>query len=105
MPGDDEPDPEESISAAAAGFGLVIEGSIDLVEEKCFLWPENVEIFRFWQSVQTQWVISDGRIHRLHYEGVKICLEYWAGIRKKDRPEVWLMLQAMERATLEEWSD
>lgn len=83
----------------------MVEDAIEAVEDEFFLWPCNVEVFNLWQSVQSQWIVVDGRVRRLDYPGVRLCLDMWDGIRRKERPAAWRMLQAMESASLEEWSD
>lgn len=85
---------------------MKIESDAEVVlEDEIYLWPENEDVFRLWRSVQSQWVREDGRIRRLYYPGVKICLEMWQGIKRKQWPEVWHLLQGMEFAALDEWSD
>lgn len=101
-----EPEPSASITQAAAQWGFRVEAPATVVwEDEIFLWPENEDVFDLWKSVQSQWVREDGRIRRLYYPGVKICLDMWRGIKPRQRPAVWHLLQEMEFAALDEWSD
>jgi hypothetical protein len=100
-----EDEPEASFETAAAGFKLVIEKSPVVQEDEFYLWPENYEVWMLWRTIQSQWVIEEGKRRRLNYSGVQVCLGYWPGIRKKERADAFHLIQSMEQAALEEWSD
>lgn len=99
--GQDE-EPHSEINAALAAVGLVAEPGALRDEDEFYLWPCNLETFQLWLSVQTQWRISDGHCTGLDYQGVQVCLIYQ--VRKKDRAVTLAMVQAMERAALDEWA-
>jgi hypothetical protein len=62
-------------------------------------------VFNLWGEIQTQWHVSDGRPIGLRYEGVIVCLNLCRTIKKRDRAAVFGLLQAMESAALNEWSN
>lgn len=97
-------DTHDSFDESVTGFGLVIEGPAEVQIEEFYLWPENVSVFNLWGEIQTQWHISDGRRTGLKYDGVMICLNMCRAIAKRDRAQVFGLLQAMECAALNEWS-
>lgn len=77
--------------------------------EPCYLWPCNVATFNLWQRLQTQWRISSGmdseRRTGLDYHSVFTYLDNVARIKRKDTPEVWSCIQAMELAALNAWNE
>lgn len=111
LPSADEAERKEvdEVAKAAAMFGLVISDADrhrleSRLEQAYFLWPENVERFNFWLSIQTQWNnLGGGRILGLRYEGIQAAMEL-DGIPRKNRPELFALVKQMEQATLNEWS-
>lgn len=97
-------DTNDSFHEAVAGFGLVIEGPEKVELDEFYLWPENVSVFNLWGEIQTQWHVSDGQRTGLKYEGVMICLNLSRNVARRDRANVFGLLQAMECAALNEWS-
>ncbi len=89
------------MAVSAAQWGLLLVSDVQ-VEDEFFLWPENVGVFNFWNLIQTQWRVEDGRRSGLDYDGVRICLEN-SDLRKRDRKKYFWLLQAMEFAAIEEW--
>lgn len=71
-------------------------------QDKCYLWPCNVQAFRTWQSLQTQWRVGMGGRTGLDYTAVLAYLR--ATIKPKDRADMFNSLQAMEFAALDEWA-
>jgi hypothetical protein len=111
IPSGAEPEPDQQLNDAFAKFGLVLEGDL-VLEEECFLWPDNVQAFNLWMSVQTQWHwtsipggIGGGRAVRtgLNYPGVETCIKH-RPIPKKERAWYFTAVQEMEQAALEEWN-
>lgn len=95
--------PEEEIDEALAAWGLVRDESSKLQLDDTFaLWPECLEIFLIWQSIQTQWRSGMGGATGLDYAGVQAYMAL-RGIANKKRPELFSALQVMETATLKEW--
>ncbi len=88
---------------ALAALGLYAEGGLELKQDEYWLWPENDEAFGFWLSVQTQWNAGMGGATGLNYPGVETCLRM-RGLKKKARQQMFLLIQMMERACLEEWA-
>jgi hypothetical protein len=85
-----------------AAIGLRLESG-PVIEEDFHLWPDNVATFKLWLSVQTQWVIGMNGRTGLEYAGVEACMRLHQ-VRKKEQREMFIGLQAMEHAALDEWS-
>jgi Phage related hypothetical protein (DUF1799) len=110
----EDPDDTTEIDEAAAIFGLqIVTGSDDDVgdggdntpkQDLCYLWPENVDTFNLWCQLQTQWRIGMSGATGLDYTAVTAYLRDIAGIKKKDLPERFAEIRAMEVATLNEWA-
>ncbi len=103
IPSAERDDTQDSFNESVAGFGLVIQDHAEVKLDEFYLWPENVATFNLWGEIQTQWHVSDGQRTGLIYEGVMICLKLCSSIRKRERSEVFRLLQAMECASLNEW--
>jgi hypothetical protein len=103
IPDPDEEPVEDVIATAAAAFGLVVEAGIDQ-EDEFHLWPENVKTLRLWLGMQTQWWTDAEGGSGLRYEGVLAGMRM-LGIPRKEQRELFLGLQAMERATLDARAD
>ena len=97
----DEPEPEVEVNEAAAALGLVIANETPLeLEEEFALWPECLPTFNFWRRLQTQWLRDAmGGYCSLNYPGVQVCMDIF-GIKKKERLQLFLEIQAMECAFL-----
>jgi hypothetical protein len=98
----DEPAGAEVVNEALAAFGLCAEADL-VIDEEFWLWPENVDTFMFWLSIQTQWNRSECQPCGLNYPAVQVAMEM-RGVRKRDRAEMFLNVQAMEGACLSEWA-
>lgn len=70
----------------------------------CYLWPDNVDTFNLWCQLQTQWRVGMSGATGLDYTAVAAYLRDVVGIKKKDLPERFAEIRAMEVATLNEWS-
>lgn len=103
IPTGERDDTQDSFNESVNGFGLVIEGPAEIKMEEFYLWPENVAVWNLWVEIQTQWHVSDGQRTGLKYEGVMICLNLCRSVAKRNRPEVFKLLQAMECSALNEW--
>lgn len=85
-------------------MGIVIDGELPEEEPETFyLWPECVEVWSCWQGVQTQWRIGLSGAAGLDYQGVSAYLDL-QGIELGKRRELFELLQACERVTLDEWA-
>lgn len=93
---------EEYVTEALAACGLYPEEPLE-VDEEFALWPECLPVFNFWNAVQTQWRVGMNGATGLDYQGVEACMSMRA-IPKKERPELFALVQAMERAALDERS-
>lgn len=71
-------------------------------DEVVWLWPCNVDAWRHWCAVQTQWRIGMGGATGLDYAGVRAYLLDYTTARKQ-RVEVLDGIRAAERATLDAW--
>lgn len=101
--GGSAPQVEENINEALAAFGLYAEGGIVLEQDEYWLWPENEEAFGVWLAIQTQWSVGMAGATGLDYPGVETCLRMH-GFKPKARQRLFLQVQMMERACLEEWA-
>jgi hypothetical protein len=72
--------------------------------EVAYLWPDNVQAWNHWQSVQTQWRTGMGGSTGLDYAGVRAYLDE-AGVQGSERTDTFKGIQAAERASLEVWAD
>lgn len=108
----EDPDDTTEIDEAAAAFGLQITTEEDDDEEDrsqpkqdlCYLWPDNVDTFNVWSQLQTQWRVGMSGATGLDYTAVAAYLRDVVGIKKKDLPERFAEIRAMEVATLNEWA-
>jgi hypothetical protein len=87
------------LTEALAAVGLVAEEPLDL-DEDFYLWPDCVPAFNFWSVIQTQWQVGANGAFGLDYPGVRTCMEM-RGIPKKERQELFALVQAMELAALD----
>lgn len=65
-----------------------------------YLWPDNVDAWRAWQSIQTQWRHGMSGPTGLDYAGVRACLDE-LGFAGDERRDAWAGIQACERTTLD----
>lgn len=106
----EDPDDTTEIDEAAAAFGLQITtqdddgGDNPPKQDLCYLWPDNVDTFNVWSQLQTQWRVGMSGATGLDYTAVAAYLRDVAGIKKKDLPERFAEIRAMEVATLNEWA-
>lgn len=99
---DDEPAPIEDLDDALATFGLVRDGAVDEDTGEAYLWPENREAWGLWLVMQTQWRVGMGGATGLDYAAMQATLGL-TGVKKKQWPEMFQLIRAMEIATLDEW--
>lgn len=92
------------MAEALAALGLYSEDEIVIDDDEFWLWPESVDAFRFWCSIQTQWVVGMAGRVGLNYPAVESCMRLH-GIPKKKQPELFGLIQAMESAVLEVWAE
>jgi len=95
--------PSDEIAEALAAFGLQCEDDTILDEDEFWLWPENEGALAFWCAVQTQWTVGMAGVIGLNYSGVESCMRM-RGISKRERPALFALIQAMERAAMNEWA-
>lgn len=70
-----------------------------------YLWPCNVQAWRCWCGVQTQWRVGGmGARTGLDYSGVRAYLSE-LGLCGDERRDVFSGICAAEQATLEVWSE
>ena len=96
-------EPKSEVENGLALLGLYIEGPLNLEADEVWLWPENEEAFLFWLEVQTQWTVGNAGPVGLNYAGVDVCLRR-GDIQPRDRNRIFKLMQAMERAALDEWA-
>lgn len=90
-------------SAAALGLMPVWEaGSLELPE--VYLWPENVDVWRFFQGCGTQWLSGVGGPTGLNYPGIETDMRL-SGVKKSLRRDWFAKIKVMERAMLSAWSE
>jgi len=105
-------DAEDEYIAAAAAMGLQPEQAGDLADDQVdastpevfYLWLCNVSTWNIWHQLQTQWHKGPEGRTGLDYPGVGFYLREVAGVKPRHFAEVFGCLQAMERASLEEFS-
>nr|WP_315237720.1 DUF1799 domain-containing protein [uncultured Albidiferax sp.] len=106
--GDGEGDPNAHTDAALAFFGIAIERQ-PLPGLPCFyLWPENLEPFRFFLSIGTQWRVGVNGATGLDYQVVRseIAVKVGSSCRHQvaqRRNRLFSLVQAMEAGALEGW--
>jgi hypothetical protein len=91
------------VDAALAAFGLVAAVTVDPPDE-LYLWPENVPTWNLFQALSTQWLVGMGGATGLNYQSVNIVMDH-RRVARRDRQRVFEEIQAMERATLQAWSE
>ncbi len=72
------------------------------MEREVYLWPENLEAWRCWQGVRTQWRAGPCGATGLDYAGVRAYLDE---VQPQDRAFVFRAIQACEREVLEVWEE
>lgn len=101
---DDSDATENAVVDALAAFGLAPEEGVSLTQDDEFwLWPENEAAFLLWLRIQTQWNWNMHQPTGLNYVGIETCMRL-SGIRPKERERLFEMMQVMEDATLQVWS-
>lgn len=92
---------------AAQSFGLRIVGAVPRSDppRRVALWPDNVDAWHAWRSLQTQWRRSglDGRASGLDYTAVIAYLQAH-GHRRPRLGTLLDDLRVCEAVALEEWS-
>jgi hypothetical protein len=101
--GCDAPAELDHVNDALAALGLYAVEGVALDQDEFWLWPESSDAFDMWLAIQTQWAVSTGGITGLNYPGVETCMRL-RGLKKKARASLFLLIQMMERASLEEWA-
>ena len=87
---------------ALAAFGLVAVRQLDPVGT-VYLWPENVATWNLFQSLDTQWVEGPTGAG-INFASLKIAMGFMR-IKRRDEPEVFGEIKAMERATVLAWKE
>jgi hypothetical protein len=72
--------------------------------DELYLWPENVPTWNLFQALSTQWLVGMGGATGLNYQSVNIVMDH-RRVARRDRQRVFEEIQAMERATLQAWSE
>ena len=93
----------DELVEALAAFGLHCEDDAVLDQDEFWLWPENEKAFAIWCALQTQWTVGMAGVVGLNYSGVESCMRMH-GIGKRKWPALFGLIQAMERAALNEWA-
>jgi hypothetical protein len=95
---------QEGLDEQFAFFGLVPDRPVLPALEPCYLWPENLEAWNLFQSVQSQWRGAGMAREGLDYAGVHRVIgqrRAWRLHRRQRFSE----LQVMEAAALAEWAE
>jgi hypothetical protein len=100
---DGDADDRTELDDNLAAMGLELVGPQVPGCEAFYLWPQNLPAFNLWLALQTQWRYGFACATGLDYAGVAIVMQLHR-VRRCRRREMWLSLQAMERAALEVWS-
>lgn len=91
------------VDEALAAFGLVAIRAAEKFEP-LYLWPENLPSWELFRAVSTQWVVGPGGPIGLNYQGVDVVMRK-RRIKRADEARLFSDIQAMERATLNAWSE
>lgn len=93
------------MAEAALAFGLVAVWPGDQENPpEVYLWPENVEVWKLFQAVRTQWIIGVGGPSGLYYPGVEVVLRKHR-VKRCEELDIFSKIQVMERAMLDAWSE
>lgn len=94
-----------SVADAMAALGIYCEDEADAIidDDEFWLWPENEDAFWLWVSLQTQWVVGMSGRFGLNYSGVEAGMRM-RGIRNKQQQQLFVLIQMMENAALDEWA-
>lgn len=84
-----------------AAFGLSIDDVAE--EDDILLWPDNWLAFQVFRAMGTQWRVAMGATG-LDYNVLPMVMRA-AGVRRRDRDEVFWMVRAMEEAALLQMAD
>lgn len=84
-----------------AAFGLNIDDVVE--EDDILLWPDNWLTFQVFRAMGTQWRVAMGATG-LDYNVLPMVMRA-AGVRRRDRDEVFWMVRAMEEAALLQMAD
>jgi hypothetical protein len=71
--------------------------------EPLYLWPENLESWRLFQQVGTQWISEGGCRTGLNYPGVEMVLRYECP--RGRRKDMFRDIREMEVAALLAWEE
>lgn len=101
---DDDDEPVNEVDAALAAFGMFRVESVHLAKTGiCYIWPENHEIWRIWNRLQTQWRVGFFGRTGLDYAGVTAYLRDVWRVKDRNFAHIFMCIQTMEMAVLEEW--
>lgn len=106
-----ESDADEAFDEALAAFGLYrsdedSEETAPAVAQGVFyLWPCNVQVFKLWQKLGTQWRMGFNGATGLDYASVIAYMRNVARIPSKQWDDTFTGLQAMEAAALQGWAE
>jgi hypothetical protein len=103
----DEPEPDLDETCDALGhFGLRTHGPAGEAERdaELHLWPENWPVWCLWRDLETQWRVGLQGPTGLDYPGAWTLIEQRIK-RRRERREVFWLLQGMEEAILQEWRE
>lgn len=90
---------------ALAAFGLYLDaGELPQQPREWHLWPEHLQAFELFLTLQTQWVVGMGGPVGLSYPGVESCLRLH-GLKRAEQRERFVELQHLERGWLAGWSE
>jgi hypothetical protein len=99
----EEADAHDSLDEQFAALGIQPDAPVELAEqlEPFYLWPQNLDAWRLFMAVQTQWrggMQRDG----LDYAGVQLVIGQARAWRKHRRQRL-AEVQLMELTCLAEW--
>lgn len=94
---------QDSLSEQFAALGIQPDGPVHVAQplQPFYLFPENVEAWRLFGAVQTQWRGGTAR-EGLDYPGVQIVIAQRRAWRLRRR-RLMAEILVMERACLDEW--
>jgi len=77
---------------------------LEASQDIAYLWPCNIDAWRHWKAVQTQWRTGMGGATGLDYAGVLAYLRE-VGMKSNQRKETFEGIRAAEASTLQAWGE
>lgn len=98
-------DDARALQEQLEALGIVADGPLQLGDAQVFyLWPENLDAWRFFRGVETQWRHGFAGPTGLDYAGVQTLMDR-ARVHPRHQRRMWQKVWAMERGALTGWAE